>query len=146
MSDNNQSFWTQHSGNLLIALIGAVGAIIAAVIPNLWNQAAPPVTQTRTAQNAGADGSTPEASAPSLVGTWDVSSSDGPTVVVTFGSDGKFRAGDQIGTWNQKRRTFTQEVTKGGRTVFWDGEINLKGDEFTARNQSGRQVTGHKRR
>jgi hypothetical protein len=36
-------------------------------------------------------------------------------------------------------------MTKAGRVVHWGGEINLKGDEFTARNQSGRQVTGRKR-
>ena len=41
MSENNGSFWSQHSGNLLVGAIGAVGAIAAAVIPIVWNRPAP---------------------------------------------------------------------------------------------------------
>jgi hypothetical protein len=41
MSENDGSFWSQHSGNLLVGAIGAVGAIAAAVIPIVWNRPAP---------------------------------------------------------------------------------------------------------
>ena len=145
MPENDKSFWSQHLGNLLIALIGAVGAILAAIIPIVWNQASSPVAQTKSADKAAANGHAPDASVPSLVGTWDVSSSDGQTVAVTFERDGKYRMGEHVGTWDQKGRKFTQEMTKTGRVVHWDGEISLKGNAFTARNQSGRQVTGRKR-
>jgi hypothetical protein len=144
MSESDGSCWRQHLGNILVGLIGAVGAIVAAVVPIVWNRSATPVAEPKMADNAAANEHAIEATAPSLVGTWDVVSSEGQTVMVTFDSNGKYTAGDRVGSWNQKGRKFTQQITQRGRIVNWGGEINLKGDEFTARNQHGLQVTGRK--
>jgi hypothetical protein len=145
MSDNDRSFWSQHLGNIFIAVIGAVAAIVAAVIPLVWNQPAPPPAETKTMDKAAANQQAPGAPAPSLVGTWDVRSNDGQTVAVTFDTDGRYRAGDRVGVWKQNGRKFTQELTKADRIVRWEGELSQSGDEFTARNQNGLQVTGRKR-
>ena len=42
MSENGGSFWSQHFGNILIAAIGALGAILAAVVPIYLNRSEPP--------------------------------------------------------------------------------------------------------
>jgi hypothetical protein len=145
MSENSRSFWSQHFGNILVGLIGAVGAIVAAAVPIMCNRSAPPVAETRPVETAPQKEGATEAIAHSLVGTWDVRSNEGQTVVVTFDIDGKYKAGERVGVWTQTGLKFTQDMTTNGRRVHWEGEISPKGDEFTARNQHGRQVTGRKR-
>jgi uncharacterized protein (TIGR03067 family) len=41
MPENEGSFWRQNLGNIVVGLIGAVGAIAAAVIPIVWNRSEP---------------------------------------------------------------------------------------------------------
>jgi uncharacterized protein (TIGR03067 family) len=45
MSETGRSFWSQHFGNILIAAIGALGAIVAAIVPIYLNRTTEPLPQ-----------------------------------------------------------------------------------------------------
>jgi uncharacterized protein (TIGR03067 family) len=54
MPENEGSFWSQNLGNIVVGMIGAVGAIAAAIIPIVWNRAEPAAVAINAQNNAAA--------------------------------------------------------------------------------------------
>jgi hypothetical protein len=55
MAEGGRSFWSQHTGNILVAAIGAVGAIVAAVVPLVMNRTDPAPAHLAAAETKAAE-------------------------------------------------------------------------------------------
>ena len=86
MAENGGSFWSQHLGNIIVGVIGAIGAIAAAVIPLMLNRSdpapaeviAPDKVATRTPVQAQDDRPQTLRDLERLQGTWESVSREAP--------------------------------------------------------------------